>query len=81
MYGLPLLLAANAIDYIPFVKLKVASDALLFKLRERNDIEDHPVTLPIPFEYIASPKDALLDQVKSSYKKRKSSHTLTTYLC
>ncbi|KAL9548312.1 hypothetical protein PS6_006672 [Mucor atramentarius] len=62
IYGLPLLFAANAIDYIPFVKQKVASDGLLFKLRERHDIEDHPITLPIPFEYISSPKDAKFGQ-------------------
>ncbi|KAI8645432.1 amidase signature domain-containing protein [Parasitella parasitica] len=62
IYGLPLLLAANAIDYIPFVKQKVASDGLLFKLRERHDIEDHPISMPLPFEYIGSPKDAAFDQ-------------------
>lgn len=71
IYGLPLLFAANAIDYIPFVKQKVASDGLLFKLRERNDIEDHPITLPIPFEYICSPRDAEFNQVK----KKKFTHT------
>lgn len=74
LYGLPLLFAANAIDYIPFVKQKVASDGLLFKLRERNDIEDHPITLPIPFEYISSPKDAKFGQVS------KFSHT-DKHLC
>ncbi|KAI7905528.1 amidase signature domain-containing protein [Cokeromyces recurvatus] len=58
IYGLPLLLAANAVEYIPFIKQKVASDALLYKLRDRMDIVEHPTTLAIPLEYINSPKDA-----------------------
>lgn len=74
IYGLPLLFAANAIDYIPFVKQKVASDALLFNLRERNDIEDHPITLPIPYEYICSPRDAKFDQVKKKFTHNKCKH-------
>ncbi|KAI9480532.1 MAG: amidase signature domain-containing protein [Benjaminiella poitrasii] len=61
IYGFPLLLAANAIDYLPFVRQKVASDALLFKLRERNDILDHPTTLPIPLDYINPVKDVQVD--------------------
>jgi hypothetical protein len=63
LYGLPLLLAANAIDYIPFIKQKVASDGLMLKLRERNDIEDHPISFPIPFDYMCLPKQAQLNQV------------------
>lgn len=74
IYGLPLLFAANAIDYIPFVKQKVASDGLLFKLRERNDIEDHPITLPIPFEYICSPRNAEFNQVKKVHTHSKCKH-------
>lgn len=57
------MLTANAIDYIPFVKQKVASDGLLFKLRERNDIEDHPLSFPIPFDRMYLSKDAQFDQV------------------
>jgi hypothetical protein len=60
---LPLRLAAYAIDYLPFVKTKIASDALLYKLRERNDIEDHPTTLAIPSSYMNSPQNAQLNQV------------------
>lgn len=50
-------------DYIPFVKLKVTSDALLYKLRERDDIEDHPITLAIPLNYMNSPQHVKFDQV------------------
>ncbi|KAI8979361.1 amidase signature domain-containing protein [Mycotypha africana] len=61
MYGLPLLMAANAIEYVPMLKQKIASDALLLKLRERNDIEEHPTTLPIPSDCFHEPKNALFD--------------------
>ncbi|KAG2208303.1 hypothetical protein INT47_006159, partial [Mucor saturninus] len=62
LYGWSLCLAANAIDYIPFANQKVAGDAQLLNLRERNDIEDHPNTMGIPFNYINAPKDAVFDQ-------------------
>ncbi|OBZ85068.1 Fatty acid amide hydrolase [Choanephora cucurbitarum] len=52
LYGYPLLIAAKAMDYIPFVRQKVASDALMHSTRERTDIREHPTMLPLPLRHI-----------------------------
>ncbi|KAI9349359.1 amidase signature domain-containing protein [Pilaira anomala] len=62
LYGYTLLLASAAINYVPYAKYKVASDALLYRLRERNDIQDHPNTTAIPPNYMAPTITANLDQ-------------------
>ncbi|GAA5804308.1 amidase signature domain-containing protein [Helicostylum pulchrum] len=62
LYGLTLLLAASAINYVPFAKYKVANDALLYTLRDRNDITDHPNTTAIPPTYMNTTKDVSINQ-------------------
>ncbi|KAI8079056.1 amidase signature domain-containing protein [Gilbertella persicaria] len=54
LYGYPLLAAAKLLDYLPFVRQKVASDALLHKHRDRTDIQDPPTMLSIPLDLVNS---------------------------
>lgn len=65
-----LVAAVQAVEYLPYVSTKLASDGRLHSLRSRHDINDHPTSLAIPLNYIHSPKQAILDQVK----KNKCSH-------
>ena len=65
LYGNALRAVVNMAEYLPFLRTKLASDAQLYSLRERHDIQDHPTTLPIPLEYFHAPKDAIFDQASS----------------
>lgn len=50
-------------EYLPLVKSKIASDGNLYKLREYDDVEDHPTVLPIPMNYMHAPSNADFNQV------------------
>ncbi|KAI9493346.1 amidase signature domain-containing protein, partial [Zychaea mexicana] len=50
LYGLPLVAAANLLDWLPFVGHKLAKDARMFNLRNRTLVE-MPTLLPIPHKH------------------------------
>jgi hypothetical protein len=52
VYGLPLLAAAYAVEYIPLIAYKLAKDGGLFALRDKKAITDRVITLAIPQSYI-----------------------------
>lgn len=62
LYGFSLVAAVNAMEYLPLVKSKIASDANLYKLRGYDDVEDHPTVLPIPVTYMHAPSNADFNQ-------------------
>ncbi|KAI8143844.1 amidase signature domain-containing protein, partial [Fennellomyces sp. T-0311] len=50
LYGLPLVIAANLVDWLPFLGNKLAKDARMHSLRDLTLIEQ-PTLLPIPQSY------------------------------
>ena len=50
LFGIPLVLASIAVDWLPFVGTKLAKDARLHSLRELTLFEQ-PTTSPIPQTY------------------------------
>ncbi|KAI8088981.1 amidase signature domain-containing protein [Halteromyces radiatus] len=54
LYGWPLVAAAYAVEYLPFVSYKLAKDAKLLSLREHTEIQGKATSLAIPESYILS---------------------------
>ncbi|KAI8990016.1 amidase signature domain-containing protein [Pilobolus umbonatus] len=59
LYGWPLVMAANALETLPAVSHKVAENALLYKLRDINNLNEFPTNVPIPVDNI-SPSDGVI---------------------